>query len=227
MTICDLVRNKQYVTSLTPVAPFIYTGYTERYTLPSAWGSSLDDTIFATGRKEKVLQVTRDFFNKYLQMDTYNECIAQEASFYFNKTDQQVFIHIEHSYSPIVSVVDYGYSFGICSSMSGTTYIDDYEYLPLIESIPDVEQEADVIGSSKPTGMTGSMVLNNISIPDPVTTIPRGELDFLLDESVFGNDVFVYDYDGTTLTPVVCLYIDDFDHSTEQVSFNLQDKRFA
>jgi len=227
MVIAEIVRNTYFVSSLTPIAPFIWTGYTHNYEFMPDWEATLGDIFTRTGQKDKVMQVTRGSLNKYIQASSYNDCIAQEMSFYFDETLQQVYIHTEHEYCPVTSAYDYGYSFGVCSSMQGVIYIGDYEYLPLIKSIPDIEQEADVTGSSQPTGMTGSILLDNHSIPDQITQLPRGELDFLLEESVYGNDVFIYDYEDSVLIPVACLYIDDVEHTLEEVSLDLQDKRFA
>lgn len=227
MNVIEVTRNREYFASLTPLDAFIWTGYTKHYEFTDNWGTNLGDEIVATGRIEKVLQVSRDYLNKYILATSLLDCYAQEASYYFDRTLQQIFVHTEHVFNPMVAVFDYGYALGMCSSLLGVTYIDNYEYLPLIKSSPDIEQEADTIGSAQPTGMTGTLTLNNVAVPDPVTTIPRGELDFLLTESVYGNDVFVYDYSDSTLTPTGAFFIEEIEISQDEISFNLQDKRFA
>ena len=156
-----------------------------------------------------------------------SDCRTQKGSWYFDRTIQQVYIHMEHGYSPFTSPVDYGYALGLCSSSLGVVYIEDCEYLPLITQSIDIESESDVVGSSRPTGTTGTIICDNHAIPDPVTGIPRGELDFLLTETIYGNDVFLYDYVNGILNPIRCFYIENFDHSLKEVTLNVQDKRFS
>jgi hypothetical protein len=227
MIIAEMSRNTNFVSSLTPYAPFIWTGYTNNYEYSDTWGTTLGDVLLNTGRLQKVIQVTRDFVNKYIKADTYNDCVSQVMSYYFDEALQQVYIHTEYDFNPIVSSYDYGFAFGMCSESFGVMYIDDYEYLPLVKSIPTIEQESDVVGLSEPTGMTGSITLNNVSCVDPIDFTVRGELDFLIDEAIFGNDILLYDYRDEILTPIACFYIDDFELSLSEAVINLQDKRFA
>lgn len=227
MIASEVTRNKEYFSGLTPYEPFIWTGYTGYYEFTDDWGTNLGDEILTTGKHEKVMQTSQDYLTKYLRVETIGECRTTQSSWYFDRTLQQIYLHIPHDYNPFTSVFDYGYAFGLCSSMLGIIYIDDYEYLPLIKSSPSIEQEADTIGSSEPTGMTGTLSLDNTATIDTLTGKPTGLLDFLLTESVYGNDVFMYDYEDSTLTPTGAFFIEEIEISQNEISFDLQDKRFA
>jgi len=158
-------------------------------------------------------------------VDSYNDCVAQEGSFYFDRLLHQIWIHVEHEYTPFCAVIDYGYGFGVTSE--SVEYIDDYEYLPLIVSAPDLEISADSIGASKPTGMTASLVLNSAEIVNEITGVEESPLDFLITESIFGNDVYLYSYDKVTLADIMRLYVDGLEFGLSEVTLNLEDRRWV
>src|SRR5574344_1314612 len=96
MILVDIVRNKTPVV-MTPYRPFVYIIYTNGRELRDEWGASADD-IFTIEQREKVLQVTRDYLTKYLEQATIGDCIAQESSFYFDRANQLIYVHVEHGY---------------------------------------------------------------------------------------------------------------------------------
>src|SRR5574344_76714 len=208
MTVAELTRNLLFVT-LTNYAPFIYVGTTKHHSLKTEWGTSCDD-LFDTGARVKVKQVTRDYLNKYIQEETLAECITQEASFYFDRDNQLVYVHMEHDYSPQTVACDYGYAFGVCSKSAGGTYIDDNYYEPVIEDGISISQTADTSGVSQPKGSTSTLELNNTARYNELTKMPEGILDFIFTENLYHNDVFCYLYDGSTLTPIGAFNIEDF-----------------
>lgn len=222
MILVDIVRNKTPVV-MTPYRPFVYIIYTNYRELRDEWGESADD-IFAIVKREKVLQVTRDYLTKYLEQATLADCITQESSFYFDRVNQLIYVHVEHGYIPVIHEFDYGTSFGACNE--GVTYVDDFEYLPVIDSAPAVEQSADVVGISEPVGVTGTMTLINNTIIDEENE-RIGILDFLLDENIYGNDVFLSYYDGETVTGISSFYIENMEYSQESVILDLQTRRFT
>ena len=187
-------------------------------------GVNSADDIFAIVQREKVLQVTRDYLTKYLEQATLADCITQESSFYFDRVNQLIYVHVEHGYIPVIHEFDYGKSFGACNE--GVTYVDDFEYLPVIDSAPAVEQSADVVGISEPVGVTGTMTLINNTIIDEENE-RIGILDFLLDENIYGNDVFLSYYDGETVTGISSFYIENMEYSQESVILDLQTRRFT
>jgi len=64
-------------------------------------------------------------------------------------------------------------------------YIDDLLYLPLVVAVPNITVKQDLSGYDKPAFISGTVELNNVG----------GDLDYLVDESVFGNDLSVANLD--------------------------------
>ena len=224
MIVAEVTRNLDWQT-LSNYAPFIYVGVIKYRTLKTEWGTDVND-IWDLNSRIKVKQVTRDYLNKYIQEDTLTECEVQEGSFYFDRYNQLVYIHIEHDYSPLTAALDYGYTFGVCSSFAGGTYIDDIYYEPVLTEDISISKTADTSGVSQPKGSTSSLVLNNTSRYNELTKMPEGILDFIFNENLYHNDVFCYMHENGTLTPIGAFYIEDFSIDEEKVTLNLQDKRF-
>ena len=225
MIVADLTRNLDF-TTLTVYEPFIYVGTVKYYTLKTEWETSPDD-LFEESGIVKAQQVTRDYLNKYDAQDSLADCESQESSFYFDKPTQQIYIHVEHDYSPLSAVVDYGYAFGLIDQDSAGEYIDDYYYEPVITGGGDISQSADTKGVSQPKGSSSSLTLNNTARYNEHTKLPEGILDFILTESLYHNDVFIYNYADDVLTPIGAFYLEDFDPSLTEITLNLQDKRFS
>jgi hypothetical protein len=225
MIVAEVTRNLNYI-YLTNYAPFVYVGTTKYRSFKTSWGTSCDD-LFDTGARVKVLQVTRDYLNKYLQEYTLAECLAQEGSFYFDRENQLVYVHIEHGWSPQTSVVDYGYAFGVCSQKLGYIYIDDYQYEPVITDATDISLSADDVTVDQPKGSTSSLQMNNTSRYNELTGLPEGVLDFIFTESLAHNDVFIYNYRKGILSRAGAFFVENFDISETEITLNLQDKRFS
>lgn len=225
MIVAEIVRNLAWIT-FTNYAPFIYVGIIKYRTLKSSWGTSCDD-LFDTGAMVKVKQVTRDYLNKYLEESTLADCITQEGSFYFDRDTQQVYVHIEHEWSPLTAPVDYGYAFGVCSQKLGYIYIDDYIYEPVITDATDISLSADSTTVDQPKGSTSSLQMNNTSRYNELTGMPEGVLDFIFTENLYHNDVFIYNYRKSILSHVATFFIEDYDISETEITLNLQDKRFS
>ena len=221
--IIELVRNDKYTASLHNTGKYIYVGEIKNRSLKTAWGESCDD-IFNEIAKNKVLQVTENYLTKYIKQETYSEMLTQESSWYFDFVNQLVYIHINHSESPLTSIYDYGYSFGICEKE--VTYIDDFEYLPLIKDAPDIDRETDYTNSNQPTGSTGSITLSNMEYKNE-NGVKEGRLDFLLSENVYGNDVFIYTLSENALVPIASKYIENISIGMNEVEISLQDRRFS
>jgi hypothetical protein len=225
MLVSELVRNAPFNLTLSPYSPFVYFGKVKYWEYYATFLSTLGFTDDSTQVRLNIKQITRDYLNKYILMTSVATCQAQEGSFYFDHANQIIYIHMEHDYSPYSCVLEYGYAFGL--SKGELVYINDYEYLPLIDSIPSIEQSADILNSGEITLVSGSMVCNNEAVPNAETVKPEGPLDFLIDESVYGNDLFIYNYDldSEVLTPLSSLYVEDYSFTLKQLSFDLQDKR--
>jgi hypothetical protein len=225
MIVAEVTRNLNYV-YLTNYAPFVYAGSTKYRKLKTEWGTSVDD-LFETGTRIKVKQVTRDYLNKYLQEDTLAECLAQEGSFYFDRDNQLIYVHVEHEWSPLTAPFDYGYAFGVCAGSAGYIYIDDIGYEPVINDDIDISRDADAIGESQPTGSSSSLQMINEGRYNELTGLPEGVLDFMFEENLYHNDVFVYNYINNILTPTAAYFIEDWSVNLTDGTLNLQDKRFA
>ncbi|MFA6719272.1 MAG: hypothetical protein WCS15_09330, partial [Prevotella sp.] len=150
-----------------------------------------------------------------------------EGSFYFDKDNQLVYVHIEHDLSPQTAAVDYGYAFGVCSQKLGYMYIDDYQYEPVITDATDVSTSADSITVDQPKGSTSSLQMNNTSRYNELTGLPEGVLDFIFTENLYHNDVFIYNYRKSIMKQIASYYIEDYDISEKEITLNLQDKRFS
>lgn len=225
MIVAEITRNLNY-TTLTNYSPFIYVGTTKYRTLKDEWTDDVND-LFDTLVSVKVLQATRDYLNKYIAQDTYADMETQEGSFYVDVATQQIYLHIEHDYSPLSAAIEYGYGFGVIDERAGGVYIDGHYYEPVITSDVDISQTADTKGVSQPTGSSSSMTLNNTARYNEFTKLPEGVLDFILTENLYHNNVFVYNYSGGVLVPLASYYLEDFDPSETQMTLNLQDRRFT
>jgi hypothetical protein len=222
MFVGEIARTGSYPLHVTPVAPFIYKGYTNYYILKNAWGASCDD-IYDTSARQKVIQVSSKYVNKYLQVYTYNDCVSQEGSWFFNDSEQSVIIHVMHDTSTIDGVYDYGFAFGITTN--GVLYINDYCYLPICKSYPEIEIESDSVGQSAPTGINGSVVLSNGEYKKNESGIPYGALDFILSESIDGNDFIMYNYENNALTKLAVMGIENVGLSLTECSISVKDRR--
>lgn len=219
----EFVRNDVYITSLHKVLGYIYVGEVRYYSLKKSWGESCDD-IFETSSKIKALQVTENFITKYLKESTYADMLTQESSWYFDYENQLIYIHMKHTENPLTAVYDYGYAFGVTDNE--VTYINDVEYLPLIKESPDIDRESDYTNSDQPTGSTGSITLANMEYRND-SGEKEGRLDFLLNENIYGNDVFFYMLSDGQLKPIASKYVEDITIGMQEVSIQLQDRRFS
>jgi hypothetical protein len=225
MIVAEVVRNSGWVT-FSSYAPFVFCGIIKYRSLKTEWGTSVDD-LFTTGQRVKVKQVTRDYLNKYLEQESLAECMAQEGSFYFDRVNQLVYVHVEHQWSQLTAPFDYGYAFGVCSQRLGYIYIDDYQFEPVITESTDVSLSADDVTVGQPKGSTSSLQMNNMERYNELTGLPEGVLDFILRENIDHNDVFVYNYQKGVLSKSAAYFIEDFDISEKEITLNLQDKRFS
>lgn len=219
----EFVRNDKYTASLHNTGKYIYVGEIKNRSLKTAWGESCDD-IFDTNSITKTMQATENYLTKYLKEESYNDMLVQASSWYFDQVNQIIYIHMKHTESPLTSVYDYGYAFGVTDKE--VIYIDDVEYLPLIKDSPDIDRETDYANSDQPTGSTGSITLSNMEYRN-TSGKKEGRLDFLLDENIYGNDVFFYRFVNGKLKPIASKYIEDITIGLQEVEIQLQDRRFS
>lgn len=229
MIAADVIRSKDFATTLVPESPFIWVGYSHNWTLAETWGDTWSDILIDNDLTIGVKQVCADYLDKLLWCNTLADCRTQPGSFFFDTSSSMIYVHTLHDSSPIDENYDYGYGYGVVDSALGPVDYDGRIWMPYIDSAPDLEiTEDDTVDQSQPTGVTGSLVLNNYSNRDIETGLPTGGFDWILSESILGNDVYIYDYEDKVMTPLMVLYVEDYDGvSLETATLNLQSKRFS
>ena len=221
--IIKIGKTDYFLTSVSAYEPFIYCGYVNSWSYPETWGDVCGDIITRDKTKVDIIGTYVDFTDGFTKVDIYSLCQSTVRSYYFDVTSQKIYMHFSQD-EGAPDAFNYEYSFGVCSQKLGVNYVDDFEYLPIVKEVFDFEQQADAVGSSKPSGMTGSITLDNHAMFDYNTNIKKGLLDFLLDGSVFGNDIDIYDDDFNQLGSYV---IDDYEVSETETVLNIQDKRYG
>ncbi|MDD3388320.1 MAG: hypothetical protein PHU58_07635, partial [Prevotella sp.] len=148
----------------------------------------------------------------------------QNRSFYWDDANQILYIHIDINTLPVVSSFSSGYTFGYTDS--NVIYIDNVLYEPLLKSIPSIAQQADLAEYKQMAFINGELVLDNTG----------GHFDAILEDSIYGNDAFIYeldaqpniiDYPRSALKQLASLYVEDYQHSIEEFSITVQDQRKA
>jgi hypothetical protein len=179
MTIAEILN---FVTAQGFVnhAPFVYSLLPGSYKAASYWvtkfgalDQSRTGTIF-------IQAFTRAVTVAYTKRDTLQDCIDNEQSFFWDNANQKLYVHFEHDQEGDTDVYQYSEFLGF--SDRELIYIDNQEYLPLIESVPSVKQSVDIINYSKPSFVNGSIKLRNTG----------GRLDNFIKLKINGNDVLLY-----------------------------------
>lgn len=166
---------------------------------------------------------------KYNIVSSFNDCVIQEGSFYWDNTNQILYIHFEHDQEGLTDTYETGSFQGF--SDSGMLYIDSQEYTPLIESVPSIAQQQDIINYDLPAYINGSVILNN-----RLYNSSSGQLDTFILQNVYGNNATLYYFpddkitypntgDRNHLVPLAPLYVEDYDISLQNIDLRLQDIR--
>ena len=204
------------------VSPFVFTLKPAAFQLADYW-----TTIFGAADESNNLTVrvkgfTRSTTTHYTSVNSLVDCQSTEQSFYFDFENQDLYVHFEHDQTPLTDDYQYAITSGYTDSV-GVVYIDDIEYLPLVQSIPPVQQQASIVGYDKQAYIDGTVVLSNAN----------GIMNFLIEENVYGNDatlLYLDDNDtpiNSNMVYLASFYIEDYDFTRQAVSINVQDKRKA
>lgn len=110
--------------------------------------------------------------------------LRSEPAFYWDNTNKLLYIHLDNGEPPELHDIIVGRLQGFTNQ--GVLYIDDLCYEPLLVSVPAVGQQQDLASYDKPALVSGDVVLNNTG----------GDLDDLIDDEVYGNDVAIAYLDG-------------------------------
>lgn len=161
--------------------------------------------------------------SKYSKVATYNDCLSQEKSFFWDADTQIIYIHFEHNQSWYTSQFTYGRAYGYTDQEP--IYIDDIEYQPLVLSIPSIAQQEDFQNYKQTSFINGSVVLNNV----------EGILDWFITANINGQQMSIYYLDpadisncGATrvnMVPLGTFYIEDSDIGLEEITIRIQDIR--
>src|SRR5690606_21113015 len=101
--------------------------------------------------------------------------------------------------------------------------------LPLVESVPSIAQQQDLVNYDKLSLITGSVTMRNA-----INSDGSGMLDFLITENVYGNRLNilsiddtedVFEYENSDLVNRGSFSIDDYDISTSKVDIRIKDLR--
>lgn len=221
MTILELVRFYS-LRSFTQYAPFTYKCLPARRTTADWWtvtfGGPADDSNLTTNIGS-ILEPPNIF---YSQVYSIADTIAQNRSFFWDSANQILYLHIDQNTLPVVESFASGITFGYTDS--NVIYIDNVLYEPLLKSIPSLAQQADLAEYKQMAFINGELVLDNTG----------GHFDSILEDSIYGNDAFIYqldtqpdiiDYPRSALKQLASLYVEDYQHSIEEFSITVQDQR--
>jgi hypothetical protein len=89
--------------------PFVALVHVGRYKTASYWtsifgGPAVDLSAFTA----KVDFVRQNHGEPYSMMKSLDDCLASEASFYFDDENQLLYVHMLHSADPLSCVLEYG-----------------------------------------------------------------------------------------------------------------------
>ena len=158
----------------------------------------------------------------YDKKASINDVIGEPVTWFFDKTEQLLYVHMKRTDSPIAIMFLYGQTQGF--SEGKLVYVDDLVYEPVITSSIGLGQQEDLAESGKLSFITGSIELSNAG----------GRLDDLISLPVYGNDVLIYNaetnIDGDTINSdgviqLATLFVEDNDVGVNNISLRVQDKR--
>ena len=230
MTIAE-VSSLNTATGFSPVEPYVFQLRPGGLQLATFWTSTFGAPDESRDFTIIVKSFIRAFNVKYNEVDDLPDCIAQEGSFFWDNPNQILYVHFEHEHEGWTDTYQYGTFFGF--SDNRLVYIDDQEYLPLIDSAPSISQQQDIVNYNQLSFVNGSLTLNNRN-----NHTLQGQLDFFIDADLYNNDVFLYYLDDSLvngadeasrsdLVALAAFYIEDYGISLKEISIDLQDIRKA
>lgn len=221
MTILELTRN-QSITTLSPYQPFIYRVTVGRISPPGFWTNILGGPDYGDDRRIIISSVKNLYSGSYTEKTTLSDCISTAKSWYFDFTDQVLYVHFDHDESNYLETDIYiiGKVFGFTDST--VLYLDDIEYLPYLDSIPSIAQQADLSGNNKLSFIVGPIKFNNSD----------GYFDIFKNESIYGNIINIFDLDNdldspsrSDLSQIASLYIENYNWTLSRFIIESQDRR--
>lgn len=221
MTIVELYK-KANISGATFQAPFVAMFKPARTVAASYWTSTFgapDESQLASSFIDQVVVGGSD---NYDSVASLVDCIAQQRSFYWDNTNQTLYVHFPSTVYPIDDSVAKGAGFGY--SDEDVTYVDGVEYLPLISELPSMTQQQDLLNYGKPAFMNGSFRLNNAD----------GSLDAVVATLIFGARIRRYfldssrrklSYNRSEMKLQASMYIENYTLNQKQLTVAAQDLR--
>lgn len=217
------------ITGFANVQPFIYEVRPGGLELASFWTDTFGAPDESRDYSIMITSFVRAFNVKYNIVGSLSDCIIQEGSFYWDNSTQFLYIHFEHNQEGLTDTYETGSFQGF--SDNGMLYLDEQEYTPLIESVPSIAQQQDIVNYDLPAYINGSVVLNN-----RLYKTSSGQLDSFILQNVYGNNATLYYFpddkitypnngDRSYLVPLAPLYVEDYDISLQTIDLRLQDLR--
>ena len=221
MTITEILRYYD-ITYLAPYSPFILKGLPGRRQTASWWTDILGGPDYSIYKGVVINSVLYNSTTQYESMDSYNDLVAQQDSFYFDFATQELFVHLSTDTYFEQDEYQQGQTDGYTDEE--LIYVDDIEYKPLLKSSPELSKEADLSSYDKMAFLSGTQVFDN----------NNGDFDDIIDNNIYGNDVSVYylptvknklNYTREDLNKLITFYIENYTHTLQEFSIELQDKR--
>jgi hypothetical protein len=223
MLVTELSQNQEIDnTELTNSAPFVVQLTFLKYQTADYWIEIFNAPDGSYNINAILVSLIESLINNYTLALSYNDCVAQESSYYYSLEMAVLYIHHDHDIDPYVATFEVGTAIGFTEK--DVIYIDGVEYLPLLESIPSIAKKQDLLNYNELALVTGNAVHRNTG----------GKMDFLINAYLYGNDYKIYyldnqigiqDYTRSDLIGIHCAYIDDYEISLQKAVFTLGDKR--
>lgn len=203
------------------VSPFCYR-YTPFPRMTAAfWKTIIGAPDESTTERAFVLSAIINYVTRFNRVNDLEECKQTMYTYFFDFSNQLLYINYGLLYSPRYDITEYLKQFGFCDE--SVIYIDDFEYLPLLKDSISVSQQQDLINYSKIAYASGNVKLLN----------QGGDLDFLNTMTLFSNDAVIYhlerkdsgEYTRNDLEPVAYMLIEDINVSLREGKIPLKDIR--
>lgn len=218
------------ITNFTNYDPWVWCALPGAHVTASYWHTTFGALNETNTRAIVITGFTRDNITFYTEVTSIANCVSTEKSFFWDIAAQVLYVHFEHAYGPGTSEFEYATFYGYCNEEQ--IDVENVPYMPLIESIPSLEQSQDLINYNELNFAGGSIILKNI----------QGMLDFLIPLKMYGNEARIYYLDDddinkdsngrlyadrADLKNLVSFFIEDRQVSLNQIDIRVQDKRKA
>ncbi|MGD8567378.1 MAG: hypothetical protein PVJ39_04800 [Gammaproteobacteria bacterium] len=219
MVIVQIAITEELGNRITNIEPFVFKIYTGPFvsTFPNTFGFTFD----GSGPAIEIIDFLRAPEAGYQEKTSYSSVVEDEASWYFDTTNQIVYFHVEHDYGRDTTYLS-GTAYGYCSDRP--IGIGGFQYLPLVKSVPDLSQQQDIIDYDIPSMISGAIELDSSS----------GELDFFITTDIYGNRIYIFFlddlptidiYEFSDLVQLAALSVDDYDFTVSSVLIRIKDLR--